>query len=104
MRQNQTKIILLRVVKILAYLCVSLASLFLAFATVAGWFLRDGLGPDSVESTGSLAWWRFWRDFRFALLIGVPVLLLGLWCIFHGRKVTEEHTFPQNPPPRKPMD
>jgi hypothetical protein len=82
----------LGVVKILGFFCVSLASLFLAYATFTCWFFRDGMGPDSVESSGSLAWSRFWQDFRFALLIGTPILFFGLWCIFRRRRVTHEHT------------
>jgi hypothetical protein len=37
------------------------------------WSLRDGMGPDSVESHGSEAWNRFWEEmtpyFKFLLLI-----------------------------------
>jgi hypothetical protein len=78
--------------KVLGYLCIFLASLFLAYATVICWFFRDGLGPDSVTSSGGLAWSRFWEDFRFASLIGAPILLFGLWCILRRRRVTDEHT------------
>jgi hypothetical protein len=36
--------------------------LLLAFG-VPIWLLRDGLGPDSVESSGVEAWHRFFADF-----------------------------------------
>ena len=72
--------------KVAGYLCALPASVFLAYITYIFWFFRDGMGPDSVESSGSLAWSRFWEDFRFALEIGAPILLFGLWCIFRSRK------------------
>ena len=71
------------------YWCVSLAGLFLAYATFTCWFFRDGLGPDSVTSSATLAWSRFWEDFRFAFLIGAPILLFGLWCILRRRTVLD---------------
>lgn len=83
---------LLGVVKALGYTCVSVAALFLLYAASTCWFFRDGLGPDSVTSSGGLAWSRFFEDFRFAFLIGAPILLFGLWCIFRGRRVTDERT------------
>ena len=78
--------------KTLGYWCVSLDVLFLTYATASCWFFRDGLGPDSVASIGTLAWSRFWEDFRFAFLIGATILLFGLWCIFRRRRITDEHT------------
>lgn len=78
--------------KAIGYLCVVIASLFLVCAATTGWFFRDGLGPDSIPTSGSLAWSRFWGEFRFALLIGAPVLLFGVWCIFRKRGVTAERT------------
>jgi hypothetical protein len=72
--------------KILGYLCIALGIVFLLGTALAAWFFRDGLGPDSVTSSGFLAWGRFWRDFRFALAFAAPVLAVGAWCIRHKRE------------------
>lgn len=39
------------------------STLLLAFWAMFNWFLRDGLGPDSVESFGWEAFHRFWPEF-----------------------------------------
>jgi hypothetical protein len=45
------------------------------------WSMKDGLGPDSVESHGLLAWQRFWVDFRWTFGFGVaPTFVLGMLC------------------------
>lgn len=67
--------------KTLGYICVIVAGLVLAFEAGSCWFFRDGLGPDSIESAGIVAWSRFWRDFRFALIIVAPLLFMGLFLI-----------------------
>ena len=49
------------------YLAIHLwgASLIVLLCTDAfAWSLRDGLGPDAVESHGLQALGRFWRDMR----------------------------------------
>ena len=52
-----------------------LVSLLILFGSLFfGWSLRDGLGPDSVESHGLLALSRFWRDIRWSLcLLVIPI-------------------------------
>lgn len=42
------------------------------------WFLRDGLGPDSVESQGLLAWTRFLGFFWIPFVFWVGLTLFGL--------------------------
>jgi hypothetical protein len=37
----------------------------LGWAAFLSWVLRDGLGPDSVTSTGTMAWRRFASDMLF---------------------------------------
>jgi len=71
--------------KTLAYPCIALCSVFLLVAALADWCFRDGLGPDSVTSSGFVAWARFWRDFRFALAFASPVVVLAAWCIGQNR-------------------
>jgi hypothetical protein len=66
----------------IAFLGGSLVILFL-YSPFA-WVLKDGLGPDAVESQGLLAWGRFWKEIRWTLaLVVVPVHLAGwffYWC------------------------
>jgi hypothetical protein len=73
----------------LGYLCISIACLFLLCAAGNCWFFRDGVGS-MTGTSGALAWSRFWEAFRFALLVGALILLFGLWCIFRGRRFTDE--------------
>jgi hypothetical protein len=72
--------------KSLGIISIALATLLLLFVGGASWLLRDGLGPDSVESTGSLAWARFWRDCYPVLFFCVPVFVFGVWCILRKTK------------------
>jgi hypothetical protein len=61
-----------------AILCWFMGLLILAWASAIVWTLRDGLGPDSVESHGLLALSRFWRDMRsIFILYVIPLSLLG---------------------------
>jgi hypothetical protein len=56
--------------------CVlSLGCLAVSFVSTAlwGWLLRDGLGPDMVESHGATAAWRFLQG-------GTGLALVGLAC------------------------
>jgi hypothetical protein len=71
--------------KALAYICMIVAVDFLLAAAGAAWLFRDGLGPESVTSSGFVAWARFWREFWVALVFAAPVLLFGLWCFRHTR-------------------
>jgi hypothetical protein len=60
----------------------------------AAWALamKDGLGPDAVDSQGLLAWQRFWVGFRGSFLLGVvPTFVLGLLCYWRdGRSRVPE--------------
>jgi hypothetical protein len=55
--------------------CVALALGCTAFWT---WFLRDGLGGDSIPSHGILACQRFFEEFWVALLVAVLACSLVL--------------------------
>jgi hypothetical protein len=74
--------------KALGYICISVSSLFLLYAAASSWFFRDGLGPDSVTSSGSVAISRFWHDFHGALYFGIPVLVVGIWCVRRKRIIS----------------
>jgi len=70
--------------------------LFLAIASWGGslllgffyanlaWMLKDGLGPDAMESHGLLALARFWKEVRWTFgLVVAPMHLAGwffYWC------------------------
>jgi hypothetical protein len=61
---------------------LSLACLAVSFAGTAfwGWLLRDGLGPDAIESRGVLAVWRFLTaGTGLAFLIQFLVGLIVVW-------------------------
>ncbi len=60
-------------------LCCWLASLYiLVWNSLLEWALRDGLGPDVVESHGLLALSRFWGGIRWPLcLYVIPNFLAG---------------------------
>ena len=60
-------------------LCLIIA---LAGQTFLNWFFRDGLGPDSVQSSGAKAWQYFWEgELPTLIIIGVPFLIgmIGFW-------------------------
>ena len=44
------------------------------------WLLRDGMGPDAVESHGRQAFTRFMGDFSFATLVVAFEVTVGLVC------------------------
>jgi hypothetical protein len=74
--------------KIFGYICILLAILFLFGATFWCWLFRDGMGPDSLEtSTGVHAWLRFWDSFQYALLYSIPILIFGARGIFRKKKL-----------------
>jgi hypothetical protein len=53
------------------------AVLAIVWIGVWSWVLRDGLGPDSVRSSGREAWLRFSDDFLPALAIVMAMLAVG---------------------------
>jgi len=73
------------VMKKLAYPCLALGSVFLLMDALTAWFFRDGLGPDSVSSSGFGAWGRCWQGFRLALAFAAPVLAIAAWCAGRNR-------------------
>jgi len=46
------------------------------WAGIFSWLLRDGIGPDSVPSTGLVAWRRFASDMIFRG--GISCLIIGI--------------------------
>jgi len=58
---------------------VAITCLILALITIGvwTWTLRDGLGPDSVPSEGSVAVLRFWEQlWPIAVLVGLGVIFV----------------------------
>ncbi len=72
---------------------LSLAGVVISFVSTAlwGWLLRDGLGPDMVESHGVQAAWRFLADSGPALLIALGAGVLS-WrlCVARYRQCPAE--------------
>jgi hypothetical protein len=52
---------------------------FLGYAVFVSWVLRDGLGPDAIDSNGLVAFQRFFKSFGPMLLIVSPIGVTGLW-------------------------
>lgn len=74
---------------------------FLVCGAYAANLLKDGMGPDSVESHGVLAWYRFWVGFRgiFGFWV-VPTFVLGTlsyWCDRRSHRAIVEETNPVAP-------
>lgn len=77
------------------FLAVSfwMASLLILFgSSLFEWTLRDGLGPDSVESHGLLALSRFWRGIRWSFcLVVIPIHWFGwLFYWWDSRKMHQD--------------
>jgi hypothetical protein len=67
------------------------ASLLACLAvSLFAWSFRDGLGPDSVESYGSLAFNRFWASAWWQLSLAVAIFLLG--CLLYQWDVHQSAT------------
>jgi hypothetical protein len=66
---------------IIGLLCSLTAGGFLLFWAGIDWFFRDGMGPDSVRSSGFDALSRFWSDFRFPFYYCFPIIIFGIGCI-----------------------
>ncbi len=58
---------------------VVLASLFVLDGAMMCWIMRDGMGPDSIESHGMTALLRFFKEFWIAPAVALPVVIFGLW-------------------------
>jgi hypothetical protein len=50
----------------------------LVWAAFWCWFFRDGLGPDSVTSTGLVAWRRFGSDMLFPASICILISIIAI--------------------------
>jgi hypothetical protein len=65
--------------RLLLFLVLLLVSFcYLVWAALMCWTLKDGLGPDAIESTGLLAISRFWADMKWHMIIGSIPLLMAL--------------------------
>jgi len=55
-------------------ICAGLAALSLVPAAGLAWLFRDGMGPDSVPSSGWNAMGRFWEGFWLQCLLALGVV------------------------------
>ena len=90
-----------------AIFCWFVDLLTVAAASLFVWTLRDGLGPDAVESHGLLGLSRFWRDMRSILILYVvPLLVLGCalshWAAHRRRGRALGDTQPDSSSVRRP--
>jgi hypothetical protein len=63
----------------LGFLLILVAVIFLVYAVFVSWVLRDGLGPDMIETNGLVAFQRFLKSFAPMLLIATLIGATGLW-------------------------
>jgi len=77
-----------------AVLALLMVSLFLgaAWVIVAGWFLRDGLGPGATDSQGPAAVGRFLRDAWLPLLVLAMIAAAALVTDWMRRKAPSERS------------
>jgi hypothetical protein len=63
----------------LGFLLILIDVVFIIYSVALSWALRDGLGPDAIESQGLIAVQRFLRSLGPMLLIASPIGAIGLW-------------------------
>jgi hypothetical protein len=63
----------------LGFSLILIVVVFLGYAVFVSWILRDGLGPDAIDSNGLVAFQRFFKSFGPMLLIVSPIGVTGLW-------------------------
>jgi hypothetical protein len=75
-------------------ICFWMASLLILLQTsYLAWLLKDGLGPDSVESHGLLALGRFWSGIRWNLcVLVIPIHSVG-WFFYWLDSRKEQQDF-----------
>jgi hypothetical protein len=63
----------------LGFLLILISIVFIIFSVLVSWVLRDGLGPDSIDSNGLIAVQRFLSGVTPMSLIAIPIGTIGLW-------------------------
>jgi hypothetical protein len=53
----------------LGFSLILIVVVFLGYAVFVSWILRDGLGPDAIDSNGLVAFQRFFKSFGPMLLM-----------------------------------
>jgi hypothetical protein len=75
---------------ILGFLLILISVVFIIFSVLVSWVLRDGLGPDAIESHGLIAIQRFLRGVTPMFLIASLIGAIGLWLtspiLHHNRR------------------
>jgi protein-S-isoprenylcysteine O-methyltransferase Ste14 len=66
---------------IIGLLCILTTGGFLLFWAGIDWLFRDGMGPDSMSSSGLAAWSRFWSQFRDPFYYCFPIIIFGVGCV-----------------------
>jgi CDP-diglyceride synthetase len=64
---------------VLGFLLILISVVFIIFSVLVSWVLRDGLGPDAIESHGLIAIQRFLRGVAPMILIASLIGAIGLW-------------------------
>ncbi len=58
-----------------------IASALLLLSIIMCWTMRDGMGPDSVESHGMTAVLRFLKEVWLLVVLILPIVALGAWMV-----------------------
>jgi hypothetical protein len=61
------------------FLLILISVVFIIYSVIVSWVLRDGLGPDAIDSSGLAAFQQFLRGVGPMLIIAIPIGLTGLW-------------------------
>lgn len=67
-------------------LMLGVANFFCYLSIVFAWTLRDGLGPDSVASTGSVATDRFFDSLKWLMIVPASLVFGALVIVYRERK------------------
>ena len=70
----------------LALCCWAFGTIGLLAVSLWAWLLKDGLGPDSVESHGWRALERFWAGAGWALLAPTVLIIAGILLYLSDRR------------------
>jgi hypothetical protein len=63
---------------------LSIALIVFWLSLCLSWFLRDGMGSDSIQSSGSVAFHRFWGDFWIIPIFTIPLGVIGFVILYRA--------------------
>lgn len=82
--------------KIVGWMMLVAGLLWTAGTTYLGWLLRDGLGPDMIETTGFAAIKAFLSGWWYFLALGLAAAGLGVFLLANGRRAPDNSFRPSS--------